>query len=83
LQFQPWDNVTILGGQIIVSTSVSVGELALRYEDFTWEDMCWSASCNVGVRINKAFGMQMRFGAGSSGQVVMPFISFDIGAIRL
>jgi NTE family protein len=83
LQFQPWDNVTILGGQIIVSTSVSIGELALRYEDFAWENMYWSASCNVGVRINKAFGVQMRFGAGSSDGTVSPFVSFDIGTIRL
>ena len=80
--FQPWDNVTILGGQIIFSTSVSAGQIAMNYENFSRDKLLWNASFNVGVRINRAFAIQFRAGAGCINEDIAPFISLDIGAIR-
>ncbi|GMO44769.1 MAG: hypothetical protein Pg6C_06550 [Treponemataceae bacterium] len=82
LLFQPWDNVTILGGQIIFSTAVSAGEIEMRYEDFHKDKLYWNTSFNTGIRINRALGIQFRMGAGMVNQEIAPFLSLDIGTIR-
>ena len=80
IQFQPWKNLSILGGQLITSLSFSAGELLNEWEDFSLDDIIWNASLNIGVRIKNNFGLLLRFGAGVdiSGSI-MPFIAFDIG----
>jgi NTE family protein len=82
LLFQPWDNVTILGGQLVFSVSAAVGEVIMGYDDFDKDDLLWNTSFNVGVRINKTFGVQIRIGAGAFDETIMPFLSLDVGTIR-
>lgn len=82
LQFQPWQNLTILGGQLFISVSGSIGEVAMDYTDFNLSDIQWNASLNAGIRINKGFSITCRFGAGTTGNSVMPFLSMDFGSIR-
>ena len=81
-QFQPWQNLTIMGGQLFISLSGSLGEVAMDYTDFTVKGMQWNASLNAGVRINKGFSVMCRFGAGTVNNRVLPFLSMDFGGIR-
>lgn len=81
-QFQPWENLTILGGQMLLSVSGSIGEVAMDYTDFTVKGMQWNASVNAGIRITDRFGIMCRFGAGTAESSVMPFLSLDFGTIR-
>ena len=79
-QFQPWENLTILGGQLLFSISASAGELLYNWEDFAFDRLIWNSSLNIGVRIKSNYGVQLRIGAGSNGyDPPMPFIVFDIG----
>jgi hypothetical protein len=45
----------------------------------------WNANFGTGFRLNDAFGVQLRFGAGTRELTnqVTPFISLDIGNFRL
>lgn len=81
-QFQPWENLTIMGGQMLLSVSGSIGEVAMDYTDFTVKDIQWNASVNAGIRLTDRFGIMCRFGAGTSERSVMPFLSLDFGTIR-
>ena len=79
-QFQPWENLTILGGQLLFSISASAGELLNEWEDFAFERLIWNTSLNIGVRVKNNFGFLLRIGAGSNGyDPAMPFIALDIG----
>ena len=84
IQFQPRKNLSILGGQLIASLSVSAGELLNEWEDFEFDNVIWNTSLNIGLRIKNNFGFLLRVGVGSNGSdSVMPFIALDIGqAIR-
>jgi NTE family protein len=80
LQFKPWENLTILGGQLIFSLSASAGELLNEWEDFAFDNLIWNASFNVGLRITNSFGLLLRLGVGSSGSTPpVPFLAFDMG----
>ena len=80
LQFQPWKNLVILGGQLIFSLSVSAGELLDEWPDFSIKNITWKTSLNAGLRLKNNFGLLFRAGAGSNGyERPSPFIAFDIG----
>lgn len=81
-QYQPWQNLTILGGQLFISLSGSLGEVAMDYTDFSVKGIQWNASLNTGVRINKGFSIMCRFGAGTVNGRVLPYLSMDFGGIR-
>jgi NTE family protein len=86
LQLEPWRNLTPLGGQMVFLLSGAAGELMAGWDEFNREDLLWCASLGAGLRLNKRFGFCLRAGAGrdpaaDSGRAV-PFISFDIGALR-
>jgi NTE family protein len=86
LQVEPWKNLTILGGQMIFLLSGAAGEVMPAWDEFSREELLWCASLGAGLRLNKQFGFCLRAGAGrdpaAEGGRVVPFISFDIGALR-
>lgn len=82
LQFQPWQNLTILGGQMFISLSGSIGEVAMDYTDFSVEKIQWNTSLNAGIRIGDIFSIMCRFGAGTTSDSISPFLSLDFGTIR-
>ena len=80
LQFQPWKNLVILGGQLVFSLSVSAGELLDEWPDFSFKNLIWKSSLNTSLRLKNNFGLLLRAGAGSNGyNRPSPFIAFDIG----
>ena len=86
VQFEPWDDITIFGGKIFFTYFVGAGNLWTSYEDvFTgfFNGMQWNTGLQLGVNIKKAFNFFLRGGVGSYGNKVVPFISFDVGTLRL
>jgi NTE family protein len=86
LQWEPWRNLTLLGGQMVFLFSGAAGELMSGWDGLSREDLLWCASLGAALRLTGRFGFCLRAGAGrdpaaASGRVV-PFISFDIGALR-
>jgi NTE family protein len=80
-QYQPWKNMTILGGQMVLSLSAAAGETMDSWDEFNTDRIIWNGSFNIGLQLNKAFGMQFRAGAGGTGsQRAAPFIALDIGS---
>ncbi|GHV24932.1 hypothetical protein AGMMS4952_01500 [Spirochaetia bacterium] len=83
LQFQPWKNLTIFGGQVIFSVSGAAGQIVSEWQQVSWGDLIWNASVNAGLRLGKNFGIQCKAGAGKdSSSSVAPFFSIDIGSFR-
>jgi NTE family protein len=82
LQFQPWQSLTVLGGQLIFSLSASAGEIPEPdWSDFSPETLIWNASFNTALRLTRSFGLQLKIGIGGDGtNPPGPFISFDIGS---
>lgn len=82
LQFQPWDDITVIGGQLFFNVTGTAGIIAMNYKDFSTDGINWNASIGAGLRINKTFSVMLRVGSGTTHRTVMPFISLDIGSIR-
>ena len=82
LQFQPWDDITVIGGQLFFNITGTAGIIAMNYKDFSTDGINWNASIGSGLRMNKTFSVILRVGAGTTHRKVMPFISLDIGSIR-
>ena len=82
LQFQPWDNITVIGGQAFFNITGTAGIITLNHKDFSTDGINWNVSAGAGLRINKTFSIMLRVGAGTTHQTVMPFVSLDIGSIR-
>ena len=86
LQFDPWDDITILGGKVFFSAFLGLGNLWTSYEEIVtdfFKDTQWNTGLQLGVNIKKAFNFFLRGGVGSYGNKVVPFISFDVGTLRL
>jgi NTE family protein len=82
LQFKPWENLTILGGQLIFSLSASAGDLSNKWADFSSNNLIWNTSFNTGLRIRNNYGILLRLGTGSTGSASpAPFFAFDIGQV--
>ncbi|WP_428770179.1 patatin-like phospholipase family protein [Treponema sp. HNW] len=82
LQIQPWEQLTVLGGQIFFSVNGAVGDVWPDYESFLYKpDLAWRASAGAGLRIKDMFGMRVCAGAGNSDGKISPFISCDFGNI--
>lgn len=85
VQYKPWDNITILGGQVILSASLSIGAAKPTVHDFvsTFDSYCWNASANVGLRLTETMGLLLRGGVGNTPtDKFTPFIAFDLGYFR-
>lgn len=82
LQFQPWQSITILGGQVFFNITGTAGIIAMGHNDFSTDGINWNASFGTGLRINDTFSIMLRTGAGTTHQKIMPFVSLDIGSIR-
>ena len=86
LQFDPWDDITILGGKVFFSAFLGLGNLWTSYEEIVtdfFKDTQWNTGLQIGINIKKAFNFFLRGGVGSYGNKVVPFISFDVGTLRL
>lgn len=82
LQFQPWDDITVIGGQVFFNLTGTVGIIAMNHNDFSIDGINWNASLGAGLRINDSFSIMFRMGAGTTHNNLMPFASIDIGNIR-
>lgn len=82
LQFQPWQSITVMGGQAFFNITGTAGIIAMSHKDFSTDGINWNASFGAGLRINKTFSIMLRAGAGTTHQKIMPFVSLDIGSIR-
>lgn len=83
IQFLPWQQLTILGGQLFLALSGGFGDVLMKYTDFNVKHLDWYGAFNTGLRITRNFGILIRFGAGTFQNTIAPFISLDIGNIRL
>jgi NTE family protein len=85
LQFHPWTTATILGGQLFFSATAACGQVAARFSEFDGHTLLWNTSIGAGFRVADAFGVQIRFGAGTREYTdsPVPFVALDIGNFRL
>lgn len=83
IQYSPWRQLTILGGEAFFSISGAVGNVWEDYSHITLKDLVWRASFDTGIRIYEDLGVALRIGAGVTRGVVRPFVSLDLGSIRL
>jgi NTE family protein len=85
VQYKPWDNITILGGQVIMSASLSIGAAKNTFQQFvsTFDYYYWNASVNIGLRLTASTGLLLRGGVGSTPtDSFAPFVAFDLGYFR-
>jgi len=84
LQFEPWENLHLLGGRMVFSLTGSAG----RFGSFEWndwgglgeDDLIWNAAFGIAVVPLRFFGIQLRAGAGGGGgHRPAPFVSLDVG----
>lgn len=91
LQFMPFNQLTILGGELYFRLNGTVGNVT-----YDWEDMLhsfnpdedenraiWSASLGIGINIKQYFNILLRGGIGSThSKKVTPFVTVDIGTMK-
>lgn len=82
LQFQPWNDITVIGGQLFFNITGTIGIIAMNHNSFSTNGINWNASLGSGLRINDTFSIMLRVGAGTTHNKVMPFVSLDVGSIR-
>jgi NTE family protein len=83
LQYEPGSDISVFGINMLVSISGAVGNVWADYSSMTMSGLSWYASANAGLRLQNAFGILLRIGAGTSRDTVCPFVSVDVGNIRL
>lgn len=90
-QLEPWDALTILGGEAFLFISNTLGNIAydipslimVTEEARELFPILWSSSLGIGVKLKEAYSIMLRFGLGSTYMdKVAPFVTFDIGAFR-
>ena len=57
----------------------SIEEIATDF----FRDTQWNTGLQIGINVKKAFNFFLRTGVGSYGDKIAPFISFDVGTLRL
>ena len=83
IQFAPWDQLTIFGGKAFTALTYAYGSIWDRKRSIGTEKSCWRSSMDFGVRITNAFGILLSIGVAESNEKTSPFISLDIGKVRL
>lgn len=84
LQFRPWENLTIFGGQLFINIFGTVGNMWLSYDEVInspLDNLQWNSGTGIGLRVKENFVVLLRAGAGSYGPFIRPFMSFDVGLI--
>ncbi len=82
IQFQPWKNLTILGGQVIFRFMASYGNVIYDWND-SFKNVLWNTSFGAGVKIKEGLSIFIRGGVGSTKtQELTPFFAMDLGSIR-
>ena len=85
LQFEPVENLSILGGKAIFFLALSSGG---SFEQNNWErffnhSLLWNAAFGAALLPTKTLGLILRTGAGGGGGFSpAPFVSFDVGISR-
>ncbi len=77
-QFQPKNQLTILGGQFFTGIGASAGGVWNSYEEiFLFEDITFQVSALTGLRIKDSIGVILRAGGGTYNNNVLPYVSLD------
>ena len=91
LQFEPFGDLTILGGGVIFRLTGTAGAVAYTYDQIFFKDdeyksdypLLWTASLDIGLRFRDRFNVLIRGGVASSDdntKPVQPFFALDIGS---
>lgn len=83
IQYEPGSDISVFGINILLSVSGAVGNVWADWSSMSLSGLQWYTSANVGLRIQNSYGVLLRVGAGTSRETVCPFVSIDIGSIRL
>jgi NTE family protein len=83
LQYQPWKNRQVLGGEWFFSAGGGLGMILpdLTEAAVTAERILhWYVSLNAGLRLTPVFGLRVRAGVGGwSRDRISPFLTLDFG----
>ena len=85
LQFEPLENLSLLGGRMLFLLSFSSGGFIewKEWDDFWNNRIVWNASLGSALLPTKGFGILVRGGVGgAAGLKPLPFVSLDIGLFR-
>ena len=94
IQFQPFKQLTILGGELLVRLEGTCGNIGYTYKQLlpieenysnilTKTPFMWSASLGAGIRIKEIFSVLLRAGYGCTEDgSLTPFFTIDIGTFR-
>ena len=91
LQFEPFGDLTILGGGVIFRLTGTAGAVAYTYDQIFFKDdeyksdypLLWTTSLDIGLRFRDRFNVLIRGGVASSDdntKPVQPFFALDIGS---
>ena len=90
-QIEPWKQLTILGGDLILTLNGTVGNVTETFTEMIPSDseenetnpILWTGGAGIALKIKSAYSIYIRFGAASTMQKsVTPFFSLDIGSIN-
>ena len=82
--YSPESGLDMLGMKLSLGVSGAVGKASRRIDSISESSLIWRSSFDVGVGITNAFCAILRLGAGTSVDYsILPFVSFDVGKIRL
>lgn len=90
-QFEPWEQITILGGDVFLRASFSMGKLTYKWPDMiskTEEErernpLLWSTSIGSVLKLRQGFNVLARIGIGSTNEKKFtPFFAIDIGSFE-
>lgn len=91
LQVEPWEQLTILGGDVFLRFNGTIGNLT-----YDWKDMIpdknddsnkypilWSSSIGLAIKLKEGLSILIRGGLGSTNEKKWtPFIAVDMGSYR-
>ena len=83
LIFCPWSQLSILGGRAFFAASGAIGNIWQKREEISKDSPVWRSSIDLGIRFSDSFGILLRTGMGKTRGEIEPFISLDIGKVRL
>ena len=90
-QFEPWEQITILGGDVFLRANFSIGKITYRLSDIipkTEEDLernpiLWSTSIGSVLKLREGINILARIGLGSTNEKKFtPFFALDIGSFE-
>lgn len=91
MQFEPWDKVTILGGDVFFRFDFSVGNVTYGWDNLIPIDeeyinnypILWNSSLGAVLKLKEGINVLLRFGVGATDEKYFtPFLALDIGSFR-